>query len=427
MWVTAFIYVFTLISLINIVHLGLYLVGANYYDIIGFRREKKKQKRLRHAPRVSVLIPAHNEELSIIRCIDSVRKSTIRNLEIVVIDDASTDRTVEIVTDYIRKNPDFNCKVRLLRRFENGGKASALNYALVRGLEGEFVMTLDADSMIHPEAIENATDYLIDDPKVAGVAANVRVTNTLTVLGLLQKFEYLVGYRSKKFYTMSNSEYIVGGVASTYRYETLKEVGFYDNDTQTEDIALSLKIASLGNRSHQLIYGADVLAMTEGVQTISSLLRQRYRWKLGSLQSLFKYRKLLMKNDERYSRALTWYRLPMAFLGELIVLIEPLMVVFIVYLSFLTLSLQSFIGAYILITMYLLWNIWPDEHMKITDKIRMTAYTPVMYFLFYIMNLVQLMAVLQCILNLEQVMRRAPTNAIWASPKRTGAHAVRFS
>ncbi len=410
-------FMFMAISIINLVHICFYLVGANFYDIIGFKAQVKRKTRLRHQPYVTVLIPAHNEELSITHCLDSVRGSTMRNLEIIVIDDFSTDSTFQIVTDYIRNNPDFNHQIRLFRTPHNIGKAGALNHAFKRGIRGEFVMTLDADSLLDSQAIENAVEYF-RDPKVAGVAANVRVLQSSSMLGILQRFEYMVGYRSKKFYSLSNSEFIIGGVASTYRYSVLKEVGFYDNDIQTEDIALSLKIAAMGNRDYRLVYGADVLAHTQGVQTFKALLRQRYRWKLGSLQSLMKNKNLFMSSQKKYSRSLTMYRIPMAFLSELIIMVEPFLVLYIIYLSFMMMTLSSFIGAYSFITLYLLWNLWPDEHMKFTQKLRMTAYAPMMYFLFYIMNFVQFTAVLRCVFNFKQVLRRKPTSAVWTSPER---------
>lgn len=427
MLLTVFFYVFMCISIINMVHLGTYLVGANFYDIRGFNRARAKTKRLRRNELATILIAAHNEEKTITRCLDSVLKSTMRNLEIIVIDDASTDSTREVINDYIRKHPDFNRPIKMLRCIRNVGKANALNYAMSRGVRGEFVMTLDADCVLHPDAIQNAIDYMIDDPNVVGVAANVRVMDSHTVLGLLQKFEYIVGYRSKKFYTMSNSEFIVGGVASTYRYATLKEVGFYPHDIQTEDIALSLSIASLGNKKHRLVYAADVIAETEGVQTLKALLRQRYRWKLGSMQSLFKHKNLIFNMRRKYSWMLTWYRIPMAFIGELIVLTEPFLIGFVVYLSYLALSPQAFVGAYCLITLYLLWNVWPDEHMPFIEKLKLTAYTPVMYFLFFIMNFVQLVAVIRCMVNFQQVMRIKPTSAVWTSPDRHGATQVQFT
>jgi len=423
MLLTIFFYVFMFISLVNLLHLGAYLVGANLYDVKSFRAAKRKKMRTRRNVLVSILIPAHNEEKSIVRCLDSVRTSTVRNLEIVVIDDASTDRTREVVNEYIRTHVDFNRPIRLIRILKNGGKANGLNRALSEGLKGEFVMTLDADSVLHPNAIQNAVDYLIDDPNVAGVAANVRVMDTLSILGLLQKFEYMVGYRSKKFYSMSNSEFIVGGVASTYRYSTLKEVGFYPDDVQTEDIALSLKVASLGNRTHKLVYAYDVIAMTEGVQTFKALLRQRYRWKLGSMQSLFRHRGLFMNVSKKHSKALTWYRIPMSFMGELIVMTEPILLAVIIYFSFIAMSFQAFVGAYALITIYLLWNVWPDEHMKLSQKFKMTAYTPIMYFLFYIMNVVQFVAVIRCLMHLDQVAGVKPTSSTWVSPERSVATA----
>ncbi|NCU31218.1 glycosyltransferase family 2 protein [Candidatus Saccharibacteria bacterium] len=416
-------YIFIFIGIINLTHIALYLVGANMYDVNTFKTAKRKANSLRRNVKVSILIPAHNEEKTIARCLDSVLTSTVRDLEVIVIDDASTDATVKVVEQYIRTHCDFNRSITLLKRIQNVGKAGALNYALQRGVKGVFVMTLDADSVLHPRAIQYAVEYFYDDPHVVGVAANVRVIDSHSILGMLQKFEYMIGYRSKKFYTLSNSEYIVGGVASTYRYSVLKEVGFYDQDIQTEDIALSLKIAALGNKQYKLVYAADVIAMTEGVATLKSLLRQRYRWKLGSLQSLIKYNKLIFNSDKRYSKTLTWYRIPMAFLGELIVLTEPFLVIYIVYLSVIALSLQNLFGAYILITLYLLWNIWPDEHLSFRKKLRMTGNTPVMYFVFYIVNFVQLTAVIRCLINFRQVVHLQPMGSVWISPERSG-HAV---
>src|SRR5579884_1576561 len=150
-------------------------------------------------------------------------------------------------------------------------------------------MCLDADSILHPSAIERAVSYF-SDPKIIGVAANVRVIGNRTTLGKLQQFEHMIGYRSKKFYSLSNCEFIVGGVASTYRKSVLKKVKFYDDDTLTEDIGLSLKlIAKEGNRRRRVTYAADVVALTEGVSSFNDLLKQRYRWKMGNLQNLYKF------------------------------------------------------------------------------------------------------------------------------------------
>ncbi len=419
-------YLFITISLIDIVHLGLYLVGANYYDIWQFRRAATAKRRNHHKlrPLVSVMIPAHNEESGIIRCLESVRKNTYRKLEIIVVDDASSDDTRRMVRQYIKKHPKRN--IRLMYKRKNVGKADALNHVLRNGAHGDLIMALDADSVLHRRSISNAVSYF-DDPKVVGVAANVRIMDSLSILGLLQKFEHMVGYRSKKFFSVTNSEFIVGGVASTYRRDMLEQVRFYDNDTTTEDIGLSLKIVALGNKAHRIVYAANVLAMTEGVQTFRALMRQRYRWKLGSMQNLLKYRNLVANTNHRYTRGLTFYRLPMAFFGEMMLLLEPLAIGYVIYVCYLLVNPSMLIGAYMTITVYLLLNVLPDEHMNIAKKIKMSFLTPMMYFVFYLMNIVQLAAIFRCLANYKQTFKRTGVKGSWVSPKRSGEQQIQFS
>lgn len=419
-------YMFIVIGSINVLHFGFYIVGANYYDIVRFKKERsvlkrKKSKQLR--PLVSVLIPAHNEEKSIIRCLESVRKNTHRKLEIIVIDDASSDNTRTLVREYIAAHPNRN--IRLLYKRKNVGKAEALNHALKKAVHGDLVMTLDADSAIERHSIKNAVAYF-EDQSIVGVAANVRVLDSKTILGLLQKFEYMVGYRSKKFFSVTNSEFIIGGVASTYRTDVLKKVGFYDNDILTEDIALSLKVVAQGNKANRIAYAYDVIAMTEGVQTFKALLRQRYRWKMGNLQSIVKHRQLIAKRSKSYSTMLTWYRLPMAFLGEIMLLLEPIVLVYVLYLCLQLMSLSLVIGAYITITLYLLWNIMPDEHMSFKKRLSMAGYAPIMYFIMYIMNVVQIVAIIRCLFHYKQVLRKGAATSTWTSPARSG-NQIQFS
>ena len=216
---TILFYIFIVISSANIIFIGLYLAGANLYDIRQFRRTVRLAgQRTGPSPLVTVIIPAHNEARAIVRCLDSVCKSTKRKLEIIVVDDYSSDNTKAIVRRYIEAHPGRD--ISLMWRRRNMGKAMALNHVLRQRAHGQFIMTLDADSVLHRSALSNALRYFAD-PRVVGVAANVRIMDSRTILGLLQKFEYMVGYRSKKFHTITNSEFIVGGVASTYRADIM--------------------------------------------------------------------------------------------------------------------------------------------------------------------------------------------------------------
>lgn len=444
-------YLFIIIGIVHMVHFAIYLIGANIYDIQAFRanlRQKRSDNKSR--PLVSVLVPAYNEETVIGRCLQSVWNNTYSNIQIIVVSDGSTDGTIEAVQRFIdsrtktyrevkpkivrtknslrrvwqRGQAPVSRRIKLVQQ-RNGGKASALNRALRYHARGELIMTLDADSILHKKALANLIKYF-DDPAVAGVAANVRIIEKNSALGVLQRFEHLVSYRSKKFYTAIGCELVIGGVASTYRRSILEKVGYYDTDTVTEDIGLSMKIAARGNRQNRLVYAVDVAAMTEGVNNFSTLLRQRYRWKLGNLQNLFKYSVILFSRDSKYSKSLSWYRMPMSFIGEVLLLLEPITIGYILYLSIHFLTPALFMAAYMTITIYMLLVVWPDEHLSIMGKLKASLYVPLLYFIFYIMNLVQLVSILRCIKNRKAVISLAEGRITWVSPKRAGG-TVSFS
>ncbi|MEK0155411.1 glycosyltransferase [Arthrobacter oryzae] len=433
-------WLFAGVSILYVVHFGLYLVGANFYDIWQQRRKAMKRVRLpveyeaecaatatwtrRALPEVpglvSIVVAAHNEEPVIVRTLDSIRRSTYRTFEVFVADDASTDLTGRLVRDYQVRHPEMN--LRIVRMRKNVGKGAALNSVLRRHARGQFVMTLDADSVIEPDAITNALSYF-DDPYVAGVAANVQILEETTVLGILQRFEHMIGYRSKKLYSLLNCEFVVGGVASTYRMRVLRKVGFYDTDTLTEDIGLSAKITSLGNRRFRMIYGADVVAKTEGVLTLRALAKQRYRWKYGSIQNLVKYRAMTFNPSRRYTGTLTYYRMPMALLSEFTLLVSPLAWTYAVYWSLVTRTPALILGAYATITAYTLLTVWMDENLTRRERVRLSVYAPTAYFLFYIMDLVQLTAAVRCIARSRGLFRRPEINT-WKSPQRAASLVV---
>jgi poly-beta-1,6-N-acetyl-D-glucosamine synthase len=433
-------WLFAGVSILYVVHFGLYLVGANFYDVWQQRRKGMRSVRLpvryeaecaatatwtrRALPEVpglvSIVIAAHNEEPVIVRTLDSIRRSTYRSFEVLVADDASTDLTGRLVRDYQVRHPEMD--LRIVRMRKNVGKGAALNSALRRHARGQFVMILDADSIIEPDAITNALSYF-DDPYVAGVAANVQILEETTVLGILQRFEHMIGYRSKKLYSLLNCEFVVGGVAPTYRMRVLRKVGFYDTDTLTEDIGLSAKITSLGNRRFRMVYGADVVAKTEGVLTLRALAKQRYRWKYGSIQNLIKYRGLTLNPSRRYTGTLTYYRMPMALVSEFTLLVSPLAWTYAVYWSLVTRTPGLILGAYATITAYTLLTVWMDENLTARERARLSIYAPTAYFLFYIMDLVQLTAAVRCIARSRGLFRRPEINT-WKSPQRAGSVVV---
>lgn len=414
----AIFYIFACISTLYVVHLGLYLVSANFYDMWQYRRRSRRQTQPAGThPLVSVVIAAYNEQKVIVRSLESLQQSTYPNFEVLVADNASVDGTLQLIRDYALRHPDFN--LHAYRMKGNLGKGGALNVLLRRYARGTFTMTLDADSIVLPDTIANAMSYF-SDPTIAGVAANVRIMDDPTVIGVLQKFEHMIGYRSKKMYSVLNCEFVVGGVASTYRMSILRKVGFYDTDTMTEDIGLSIKITSLGNRGHRMVYAADVVAMTEGVANLKALIRQRFRWKYGSFQNLIKYRHLLFNRSPYHSRTLTHYRMPMAFLSELVLLSAPVAWTYALYMTFTQYTPRLVIGAYITITLYMLLTIWLDENLRPIGRLRLSGYALISYFLFLLMDIVQLIDIVRCLARSRALVKQQATSGTWASPPRSG-------
>jgi poly-beta-1,6-N-acetyl-D-glucosamine synthase len=416
-------YLFAIASTLYIVHIGFYLVGANMYDVWQANRHHKRTHDAEHGtepyePLVTIAISAHNEEKVIARCLKSIRANTYKRVEVLVVDDCSHDRTRQFTRKYKRENPGF--RLRVLFKLRNVGKGSALNHALRRYATGELAMTLDADSVLDRDCIANAVSYFTN-PKIVGVAANVKTFDDFTVLGTLQKLEYMVGYRSKKVYSLTNCEFVIGGVASTYRMSVLRKVGYYTIGTMTEDIGLSIKIVSQGNRAYRVVYGSDVVARTESVEKFSALLRQRFRWKYGSLQNIFRHRYLIgYTNFRDYTATLTFYRMPVAIASEFVLLFAPFSWAYVLYWSILQGSLKLIIGAYLTITLYTLMTIWFDENSSLTERLHLSLYAPIAYFIFYIMDIVQLVAVAKCLRRGHKLLRNESVADHWISPPRVG-------
>jgi poly-beta-1,6-N-acetyl-D-glucosamine synthase len=240
---------------------------------------------------VSVLVPAWNEEVGIRATMGSVLDTGYPDLELIVIDDGSTDGTREAIErairDYSARGPRPGVAIRH-RRVPNGGKARALNAALAmaRGeTRGEIVITIDADSVVHPDAILTMVERFAD-PRVASVAGNVVIGNRVRPIGLMQQLEYLYGFYLKRAEAVMSAVYIVGGAAAAYRRDVITGLGGFDETIITEDIELSTRLRHAG---HEVAYAADAVVYTEGPSSLEDLCRRRLRWKHGRFPTFRKY------------------------------------------------------------------------------------------------------------------------------------------
>jgi peptidoglycan-N-acetylglucosamine deacetylase len=175
---------------------------------------------------VSVLVPAYNEAKVIDKTIRSLLNSTYPNLEIVVIDDGSTDDTYACVVSEFSGEP----RLRVFRK-ENGGKAQALNYGIQKAA-GEIIIALDADTVIMPQAVALMVRHM-NDPRVCAVAGNAKVGNRINPLTRMQALEYISGQNmDRRAFALLNCITVVPGAIGAWRKDRVLEVGGFQSDTE---------------------------------------------------------------------------------------------------------------------------------------------------------------------------------------------------
>ena len=237
-------------------------------------------------PSATVLIPAHNEETVIVQTVQSVLMSDLHDIRVIVVDDGSSDRTLELLQSNFGEN---DC-VQIIHQV-NRGKAAALNNAMSHATT-DFVVTIDADTEIEPDAIRKLLRHF-SDPKVGAVAGNVKVGNRSRWLTRWQALEYITSQNmEKRAFDLLNCITVVPGALGAWRREAIEAVGGITADTVAEDADLTIAIRRLGWR---VTYDEEAIAWTEAPETPGQLIRQRFRWTFGTLQSFWKHSDTLFR------------------------------------------------------------------------------------------------------------------------------------
>lgn len=265
------------------------------------------------SPPVSIIIAAYNEEKVIGRTMETLQNSEYGgNLEMIIINDGSNDKTAAVVEELAKQDR----RIRLISQM-NTGKARALQRGFLAARQ-EIIVTLDADTNFKKDTIAILVQAIRDE-KVGAVSGHILVGNQQRLVARFQALEYICGFNlDRRAYQQLNCITVVPGAASAWRKSAVMAAGGISSDTLAEDTDLTL---SLHRAGYQIGYAPKAVAWTEAPETYTALVKQRFRWAFGTLQSLWKHRDLV---GNPHYKALGWFSLPSIwFFQILLVAIGP--------------------------------------------------------------------------------------------------------
>ena len=279
----------------------LLFVGAlAIYDRFRQRRAETPPQIASYRPKVAVLIPAYNEEKVIKRTVDAVLDSDYPDLRVIVIDDGSRDRTLEVARAAFA-DEERSSRVLILTK-PNSGKAEALNFGLQHLRDEEIFVGIDADTVIAPNAISLLVPHFFNR-KVAAVAGNAKVGNRVNLWTRWQALEYITSQNfERRALNTLGAVSVVPGAIGAWKTSAVLEAGGYHTDTVAEDADLTM---ALLRRGYRVEYEDLALAYTEAPVNANGLMRQRFRWSFGVLQSVWKHRAAFARKG-----VLGWVALP---------------------------------------------------------------------------------------------------------------------
>jgi len=278
------------------------------------------------SPLVSVIVPAYNEEVSIVECIRSLSLQDYPNKEIIIVDDGSTDKTLEEVVD------NFNLRYVgdmwrgwdiYLIKTENKGKWSALNTGL-KFARGEWVLNVDADTILVKTAISRTVELLREDTDAVscfiGVANGNKIVDGKVVTNgvpknWLARIQWLEYIRCFLLWRTANDKHnatlVLPGAYSFMKRDLVLELGGYKEGYLSEDMELTMNIIKNGGK---IQFISEFLAWTEVPENLRDLTKQRLRWYRGGLQNLITYWKMLF--SRKRSKFVGWYMLPFLWFAD---------------------------------------------------------------------------------------------------------------
>ncbi len=267
---------------------AIWIVGAIFESI--YRRSEKFAK-VSGDDLVSILVPAHNEKDTLEDAIKAISKVDYSNFEVILVDDKSSDNTLELMYKLQKEYAD-QFKIKIVPIEHNQGKANAMNEGFAVS-EGKYILGMDADSLLDKNSVKELLKTLKSNDKLGAVAGKPVVRNRTTVLGRLQLLEYIgvidIIKKAQSFlYGRINT---VSGVIVGFRREALEDVGGWHTDVITEDIDITWRLYRKG---WQVSYQPTMICWILVPEKTKNLIKQRRRWARGGMEVIAKNHDLLL-------------------------------------------------------------------------------------------------------------------------------------
>jgi len=276
-----------------------------------FRAGKKRKKMNmggRKKPLVSVIVPCYNEEMTLENCVSSLMDQSYRKFEILLIDDGSSDKTLDLCR---KLSARLQGRVSYFTK-QNGGKASALNCG-IRHSNGEILVCIDADSVFVKNTLQELVKSFIKNPELGAVGGNVKVANRNKLFNKYQAIEYITGLNiQRRSFAYLGCMQVISGAIGAFNKEKLISIGGYSSDTIVEDMDVTVSMIKAG---YKVEYNSNAVAYTEAPENVHDFIRQRHRWSFGGFQVMSKHRDMFF--NPRFG--------VMGYIGMPYVLLSPMM------------------------------------------------------------------------------------------------------
>ena len=330
--------IFDIISVLFIVYLIGYSTFLFLSVVIGATTlyKRKMQDRLmnkfteNYFVPITIVVPAYNEEVTVVQTVKSLLTLDYKLYEIVVVDDGSKDTTSQQLIDAYNMHPvrrplhrSIACQMEefiyesheqkvplTLIRKKNGGKADALNMG-INASQYPYFICMDADSVLQYDSLRKLVVPVLEEENVVAVGGTVRPSNDVelyegkvvkyrlpkNILACMQLLEYDRSFlASRILFDRFNGSLIISGAFGMFKKETVIAAGGYDHGTMGEDMELVVKLHSycLTNKiPYSIKYATDAVCWTQVPEKLSDLKKQRKRWHLGLFQTMWKHKKMM--------------------------------------------------------------------------------------------------------------------------------------